>query len=102
MAAHGSANLAGAAGAGDSVLGPLPSSTEVTPIPWQQRVEAAILQRHASTVGRYERMRTLRDAGFPVLDIAQIVGATRPTVYRYLALGGFPERQQPRRYGRRV
>ena len=47
-------------------------------------------------------MRTLRDAGFTVLDIAQIVGATRRTVYRYLALGGPPERQRPQRSGRRV
>ena len=47
-------------------------------------------------------MRTLRDAGFTVLDIAEIVGATRPTVYRYLALGGPPERQRPQRSKRRV
>ena len=47
-------------------------------------------------------MRTLRAAGFTVLDIAQIVSATRRTVYRYLALEGPPERQQPRRSGRRV
>ena len=40
-------------------------------------------------------MRTLRAAGFTVLDIAQIVGATRRTVYRYLALDGPPERQRP-------
>src|SRR5207237_7705422 len=32
----------------------------------------------------------------------QMVGATRRTVYRYLALGGPPERQRPRRSGRRV
>ena len=41
-------------------------------------------------------------AGFTVLDIAQIVGATRPTVYRYLALGGPPERQRPQRSKHRV
>ncbi|MBA3332080.1 MAG: transposase [Actinobacteria bacterium] len=51
---------------------------------------------------RYEQMRTLQAAGFTILDIAQIVGATRRTVYRYLALNGPPERQQPRRSGRRV
>jgi transposase len=91
-----------AAGAGDSVLGPLPSLHETNLVPWQQRAEAASQQKHASKVERYERMRTLRAAGFTVLDSAQIVGATRPTVYRYLALGGPPERQQPRRSGRRV
>jgi transposase len=47
-------------------------------------------------------MRTLRDAGFTVLDIAQIVGATRPTVYRYLALGGPPDRQRPQHSRKRV
>ena len=84
-----------ATGVGGSILGPLPSSNEATLVPWQQRAEAASQHIHASKVERYEQMRTLRDAGFTVLDIAQIVGATRPTVYRYLALGGPPERQRP-------
>ena len=91
-----------AAGVGDSILGPLPNSSETDLVPWQQRAEAASQQKHASKVERYERMRTLRDAGFTVLDIAQIVGATRPTVYRYLALGGPPERQRPQRSRHRV
>jgi transposase len=94
--------LKAAAGVGDSVLGPLPGSSETTLVPWQQRAEAASEQKHASKVERYEQMRTLRDAGFTVLDIAQIVGATRPTVYRYLALGGPPERQRPQRAKHRV
>lgn len=84
-----------AAGMGDSILGPLPSSSETTLVPWQQRAEAASQHKHATKVERYEQMRTLRDAGFTVLDIAQMVGATRRTVYRYLALGGPPERQRP-------
>jgi transposase len=71
-------------------------------VPWQHRAEAASQQKHASKVERYERMRTLRDAGFTILDIAQTVGATRRTVYRYLALDGPPERPQHRRSGRRV
>jgi transposase len=91
-----------AAGMGDSLLGPLPSVPEAELVPWQQRAEAAGQQKHASKVERYERMRVLRDAGFTVLDIAQIVGATRPTVYRYLALGGPPERQRPQRSNHRV
>src|SRR5215208_137834 len=81
---------------------PLPSSGETDLVPWRQRAEAASRQKHASKVERYEQMRTLRAAGFTVLDIAEIVGATRPTVYRYLALGGPPERQQPHRLGRGV
>jgi transposase len=87
--------LKAAAGIGDSLVGPLPRSSEADLVPWQQRAEAASREKHASKVERYERMRALRDAGFTVLDIAQIVGATRPTVYRYLALGGPPERQRP-------
>jgi transposase len=94
--------LKAAAGVGDSILGPLPRSTEATLVPWQQRAEAASQQKHASRVERYEQMRTLRDAGFTVLDISQIVGATRRTVYRYLAVGGPPERPRPHRSGRGV
>src|SRR5215212_323255 len=94
--------LKAAAGMGDSILGPLPSSSETNLVPWQQRAEAASQQRHASKVERYEQMRTLRDAGFIVLDIAQIVGATRPTVYRYLALEGPSERQRSQRSKHRV
>src|SRR5215212_8272801 len=91
-----------AAGLGDSILRPLPSPSAADLVPWQQRAEAASQQRHASKVERYEQMRQLRDAGFTVLDIAQMVGATRRTVYRYLALGGPLARQQARRSGRRV
>jgi transposase len=94
--------LKAAAGMGDSLVGPLPSPSEADLVPWQQRAEAASQQKHASKVERYEQMRMLRAAGFTVLDIAQLVGATRRTVYRYLALGGPPERQQPQRSGRRV
>jgi transposase len=91
-----------AARVGDSVLGPLPNSTEANLVPWQQRAEAVSQQKHAVTVERYERMWELKAAGFTVLDIAQMVGATRPTVYRYLALGGPPERQRPQRSKHRV
>jgi Transposase/Helix-turn-helix domain of resolvase len=72
-----------AAGVGDSVLGPLPSSSETNLVPWQQRAEAASQQKHAITVERYERMRTLQAAGFTILDIAEMVGASRRTVYRF-------------------
>jgi transposase len=91
-----------AAGIGESIVGPLTSPSEADLVPWQQRAEAASQQRHAVTVERYQRMRELRAAGFTVLDIAQIVGASRRTVYRYLALEAPPERQRPHRSGRRV
>jgi transposase len=95
-------SLKAAAGIGDSLVGPLPSSGEAARVPWQERAEAARRQRHAATVERYERVQALRAAGFTVLDIAQIVGASRRTVYRYLALDGPPERQRPHRSAHRV
>jgi transposase len=96
------AALKTAAGMSDAILGSLPSSREVELVPWQQRAKAARQQRHAVTVERYEQMRTLHAAGFTILDIAQIVGASRRTVYRYLALDGPPERQQPPHSANRV
>lgn len=94
--------LKAAAGMDDSLLGPLPSSSETELVPWQRRAEAVSQRQHAVTVERYERMRGLRAAGFTVLDIAQMVGATRRTVYRYLALDAPPKRQRPQRFVRRV
>lgn len=91
-----------AAGIGESLVGALPGSCEAAQAPWQQRAETVSQQKHAVTVERYARMRELRTAGFTVLDIAQMVGASRRTVYRYLALDGPPERQRPHRSGRRV
>lgn len=91
-----------AEGMDDSPLGASPNPPEADLVPWQQRAEATSQQKHASKVARYERMRVLRNAGFTVRDIAEIVGATRPTVYRYLALGGPPERQRPQRSKHRV
>lgn len=85
-----------AAGLSEALIGPLPSpSTEL--VPWQQRAEAVSQQKHDATVERYERMRARQAAGFTVLDIAQLVGASRRTVYRYLALDGPPERRRPQR-----
>ncbi|MDQ1741077.1 MAG: hypothetical protein QOE53_2729 [Pseudonocardiales bacterium] len=91
-----------AAGLSDSLLGPLPGVSATELVPWQQRAEAVSELKHAVTVERYERMRELQDAGFTILDIAQLVGASRRTVYRYLALETPPERRRPHRAGRGV
>ena len=91
-----------AAGVGEAVIGPLPSPETIVMVPWQQRAEAVSQQKHTATVERYERMRALQAAGFTILDIAQLVGASRRTVYRYLALDSPPDRQRPARSGRRV
>lgn len=94
--------LKAAAGLGEAVLGPLPSPEQSALVPWQQRAEAASQQKHAATVERYERMQARRANGFTILDIAQIVGASRRTVYRYLALDDPPERRRPHRSARGV
>jgi transposase len=91
-----------ARGTAEAVPGLLPNAVEPELVPWQQRAEAVRQQKHASKVERYEQMRTLQAAGFTVVDIAQMVGVSRPTVYRSLAREAPPERPRPQRSGRRV
>jgi transposase len=64
--------------------------------PWQGRQEADSLRRHAPILARYERVVALHTKGAEIADIARAVGISRTTVYRYLRLGGPPERKQPR------
>ncbi len=64
--------------------------------PWQERQEADSLRRHAAVLARYERVVALHTKGGEIADIARAVGISRTTVYRYLRLGGPPERKQPR------
>lgn len=64
--------------------------------PWQERQEADSLRRHAAVLGRYERVVALHVKGTEIADIARVVGISRGTAYRYLRLGGPPERKQPR------
>jgi len=54
------------------------------------------LRRHAAVLARYERAIALHAKGAEIADIARAVGISRGTVYRYLRLGGPPERKQPR------
>ncbi len=64
--------------------------------PWQERQEEDSLRRHAAILARYERVVALHAKGAEIADIARAVGISRTTVYRYLRLGGPPERKQPR------
>jgi transposase len=98
---HGKALKAAAGVTGSGAL-PLASYIDAARVPWQQRAEAASRQKHAGKVEQYARMRELAATGFTKLDIAQMVGVSRPTVYRYLALEAPPERRRPHRPGRRV
>jgi len=62
---------------------------------YEQRMEAASLQRHARRVTAYERVHTLRAAGADIADVARSVGVSRETVYRYLRMAQPPERKHP-------
>lgn len=66
---------------------------------WHQRAEEESQRRHAARLVCYERIHTLAAAGADKADIARMVGVSRQTVHRYLAMGAPPERRQPRRRG---
>lgn len=66
---------------------------------WHQRAEEESQRRHAARLVCYERIRALAAAGADKADIARIVGVSRQTVHRYLALSAPPERRQPKRRG---
>jgi transposase len=48
-------------------------------------------------VAQYEQIVRLHDAGAAIKQIAQTVGVSRETVYRYLSLAAAPERKRPYR-----
>ena len=98
---HGKA-LKVAAGQAGTDDGPLPSYSDAARVPWQQRAEVASQQKHAGKVEQYEQIHALQAAGFTKLDIADLVGVSRPTVDRYLNLEAPPERRRPHRTGLRV
>lgn len=62
--------------------------------PWQMRAEQDSHRRHAPVVARYEAVLALHAKGADVADIARAAGISRTTAYRYLRLGGPPERKQ--------
>jgi transposase len=66
---------------------------------WRQRAEIESLRRHASHVACYEQVHALAAVQADKADIARMVGVSRRTVYRYLAMSAPPERRQPRRRG---
>jgi transposase len=86
----------------ESMSGPLPSYAEAAGVPWQQRAETASLQKHARRVEHYEQVNALHRVGVAKLEIAQALGISRRTVYRYLSLTTPPERRQPRSTRRRL
>lgn len=66
--------------------------------PHLQQLAEASQHRLARRVEQYHTVHDLHDRGVDMLHIAQAVGVSRPTVYRYLHL---PEPPQPKRAPRR-
>jgi transposase len=64
---------------------------------WHQQAEGESQRRHAARLACYERIHALAAAGADKADIARVVGVSRQTVHRYLAMGAPPERRQPKR-----
>jgi len=74
-----------------------------SPQNWQRRAEEASAVRHAERLATYEALCTLREKGADMAHIAQTVGVSRRTVYRYTRMDGPPERARPGpRPGKRV
>lgn len=66
---------------------------------WQERAEQESQRRHATRLHCYEQIQALAALGAVPADIARMVGVSRKTVHRYLALSAPPERRQPGRRG---
>jgi len=80
-----------------------PQATVLTPTPppltpAEQRAEDVSLARHARRLATYEQVVALRAQGVDVAIIADKVGISRRTVYRYVCLDGPPQRKYPTRY----
>jgi transposase len=65
--------------------------------PAQARAEAASQAKHAPKLVQYAEIVRLHAAGAATKHIAETVGVSRPTVYRYLRLDGPPARKRPHR-----
>jgi len=66
---------------------------------WQERAVQESQRRHATRIDCYEQVHALAAVGATTADIARMVGISRRTVYRYVALSAPPERRQPKRRG---
>jgi len=63
---------------------------------WHERAEEESQRRHTARIACYERIHALASAGADKADIARMVGVSRQTVHRYLALSAPPPRRQPK------
>lgn len=85
------------AAAGEETADPAPLKTygSADRVPWQARAEAASQAKHAPKLAQYAEIVRLHTAGAAIKHIAEAVGVTRRTVYRYLRLDGPPDRKRP-------
>lgn len=63
--------------------------------PPRKPAEAASLRRHRQAIDRYKKIHQYHAKHVDVTTIAQHVGASRQTVYRYLQMSEPPQRRQP-------
>jgi transposase len=94
--------LRAAAGQQHSQPAPLKSYGGAEPTPAQERADQASQARHAPKLALYAEMMRLHAAGAAIKHIAEAVGVSRRTVYRYLHLDGPPARKRPARTRRRL
>lgn len=94
---HERAALHAAAGQAPTEPAPLKTYGGAECTPWQARAEEASQHKHAGKLAQYAEILRLKAAGATVKHITTSVGASRPTVYRYLSLDGPPERKRPHR-----
>ena len=62
---------------------------------WVRRSNDVRQRRHAQYLELYEQIRMLHSKKAAIADIAKLVGVSRRTVYRYVAMDGPPTWQQP-------
>jgi transposase len=89
--------LQAAAGLERSPVPSLNTTGAANRVPWQARAEAESQQKLAPKLVQYEQVVQLHTAGAAIKHIAERVGISRPTVYRYLSLDGPPDRRRPHR-----
>jgi len=94
---HERAALQAAAGEASAEPAPLKTYGGAERTPSQEREEQASRAKHAPKLAQYAEIQRLHAAGATIKHIAETVGVSRPTVYRYLRLVGPPERKRPHR-----
>ncbi len=99
---HERAALQAAAGQAGTAPAPLKTYGDADRAPWQARADEVSRKRHAPKLARYAEIQRRYAAGAAVKHIAEAVGVTRRTVYRYLQLDGPPERKRPVRSRQRL